>query len=148
MRTRICLPLVLSTLAIAHLAAAQQPTPAPAAAATTTTAAATPFAGEADFGGRASSISGDAARFQKYRDLRNGPTLDRARYQKSRQRWEFNAALEHAGYRDQRYTAGFNQYGKLKASFQWDQIPLFYSRDTRTPYSSPRLGVFRLNDSF
>src|SRR5205814_6100542 len=148
MRTRSCLLLVLSMPATARLAAAQQATPAPPAAATTTAAASAPSAGEAEFGGRASSISGDAARFQKYRDLRNGPTLDRARYQKSRERWEFNAALEHAGYRDQRYTAGFNQYGKLKASFQWDQIPFFYSTDTRTPFTSPSPGVFRLSDAF
>jgi MtrB/PioB family decaheme-associated outer membrane protein len=148
MRTHVCLLLVLSMLTTAHLAAAQQATPAPPAAATTTAAASAPFEGEADFGGRASSISGDAARFQKYRDVRTGPTLDRARYQKRRERWEFNAALEQAGYRDQRYTAGFNQYGKLKASFQWDQIPLFYSTDTRTPFTSPSAGVFRLTDAF
>ena len=43
---------------------------------------------------------------------------------------------------------GFNEYGKLKASFQWDQIPFFYSVDTRTPFTSPSTGVFRLNDAF
>jgi hypothetical protein len=36
----------------------------------------------------------------------------------------------------------------LKATFLWDQVPFFYSIDTRTPYSSPAIGVFRLNDSF
>jgi len=126
--------------------ASAQVNAAPAAAANAT-APSTP-GGEAEFGGRATSVSGDAARFERYRDLRSGPTLDRVRFERSNERWEFSAALDHVGYRDQRYTAGFNQYGKLKASFMWDQIPLFYSRDTRTPYSSPRLGVFRLNDSF
>ncbi len=145
MRTQTAPVLAALILAIASTASAQGNTaPAPAADAT----ASTPRAGEAEFGGRVSGISGDAARFQKYRDLRDGPTLDRVRYERSRERWEFKAALDHLGYRDQRYSAGFNQYGKLKASFQWDGIPLFYSTDTRTPYSSPAIGVFRLNDSF
>src|SRR4051794_40128795 len=122
MRMHICLSLVTSMLVAAPVAMAQQPAPrAPAAAAPASQPASQPMSGEADFGGRASSISGDPARFQKYRDLRDGPTLDRARYRRSRERWEFNASLDHAGYRDQRYTAGFNQYGKLKATFQWDQ---------------------------
>ena len=56
--------------------------------------------------------------------------------------------LDHAGYRDQRYTAGFNEYGKLKASFQWDQVPFFYSVDTRMPFTSPSPGAFRLTDAF
>src|SRR6185436_2520818 len=141
-------PLIaLSMLALTVTASAQD-APGTAAPAPPTTAAAKASAGEAEFGGRASSITGDAARFQKYRDVRNGPTLDRARYQASRPRWEFAASLDHAGYNDQRYRAGFNQYGKLKATFQWDQVPFFYSVDTRTPFISPSTGVFRLNDAF
>ena len=34
----------------------------------------------------------------------------------------------------------------MKAWFQWDQIPLFYSADTRTPYLETSPGVFLLND--
>ena len=65
------LPLIaLSLLALTSAVFAQitQGTSAPAAAATTP--APKSSAGEAEFGGRASSISGDPARFQKYRDLR------------------------------------------------------------------------------
>ena len=137
----------LLTLLALTTAASAQTTQAPPAAAGEPASLSQP-SGEAEFGGRASSISGDVARFMKYRDLRNGPTLDRARYEKTKERWEFRAALDHAGYRDQRYTAWFNEYGKLKASFQWDQIPFFYSVDTRTPFTSPSTGVFRLNDAF
>jgi len=139
--------LALLALTVASVAGAQNATPPPAPK-TATAGTTKPTGGEVEFGGRASSISGDAARFQKYRDLRNGPTVDRARYAKTKERWEFKAALDHAGYRDQRYTAGFNQYGKLKATFQWDQVPFFYSVDTRTPFTSPSTGVFRLNDAF
>ena len=107
-----------------------------------------PSSGEAEFGGRVTGLSGDPARFQRFRDVRDGPTLDRVRYERRKESWQFLAALDHVGYRDQRYTAGFNQYGKVKASFQWDQVPFFSSTDTRTPYTSPLPGVFRLNDIF
>ena len=137
----------LLALLVLAAAASAQTTPAPPPAATPETLV-QPTANGVEFGGRASSISGDAARFEKYRDLRDGPTFDRAFYTKMRERWEFKAALDHAGYRDQRYTAGFNQYGKLTATFLWDQIPFFYSQDTRTPFTSPSTGVFRLNDAF
>jgi MtrB/PioB family decaheme-associated outer membrane protein len=137
----------LLALLVLAAAASAQTTPAPPPAATPETLV-PPAASGVEFGGRAGSISGDAARFEKYRDLRDGPTVDRAFYTKTRERWEFKAALDHAGYRDQRYTAGFNQYGKLKATFLWDQIPFFYSQDTRTPFTSPSTGVFRLNDAF
>jgi len=146
MRTRRALVLAVLVLAIPAPGSAQGPASpsSPAAVA----AASTPAAGEAEFGGRVTGLSGDPARFQRFRDLRDGPTLDRARYERSKERWEFKAALDHAGYRDQRYTAGFNEYGKVKASFQWDQVPFFYSTDTRTPYTSPSAGVFRLTDTF
>ena len=134
-------------LLAAATSAAAQGTSA-AAAQTEKAAASEPPAGEVQFGGRVSSISGDHARFQRYRDLRDGPTLDQLRYDRSREAWEFRARLDHVGYRDQRYTAGFNQYGKFKASFEWEQVPFFYSTDTRTPFTSPSLGVFRLNDIF
>ena len=146
MRALLISLLGASILAVASTAAGQGA--APAAAPKEPAAASKPPSGEAEFGGRVTGLSGDPARFQRFRDVRDGPTLDRVRYQRNKERWEFNAALDHAGYRDQRYSAGFNQYGKLKASFQWDQVPFFYSTDTRTPYTSPSPGVFRLNDSF
>ena len=146
MRSLLISLLGASILAVASTAAGQGT--APAAAPKEAAAAATPRSGEAEFGGRVTGLSGDPARFQRFRDLRDGPTLDRVRYERNKESWEFKAALDHVGYRDQRYTAGFNQYGKVKASFQWDQVPFFYSTDTRTPYTSPSPGVFRLNDSF
>ncbi len=135
-------------LAIAVSASAQDalpsPRPAPGPA---PEPAANVAAGEAEFGGRISGIAGDSARFQRYRDLRDGPTLDRGRYGRTTPAWEVHAALEHAGYRDQRYIAAFNRYGRVKVSVEWDQVPLFYSRDTRTPYTSSSPGVFLLNDT-
>jgi len=107
-----------------------------------------PTSSEAEFGGRLTGISGDAARFEQFRDLREGPTLDRIRYQRSEPGWGFLASADHVGYRDQRYEAGFTRNGRMKASLEWDQVPFFYSTDTRTPFTSPTPGVFRLDDSF
>ena len=146
MRSTAVRLLVFAMVVFAGSAAAQETTPAPASEASASRD--TSIAGETEIGGRVTSIAGDPARFQRYRDERAGPTLDRLRFERNKPAWTFRASLDHAGYRDQRYTAGFDQYGKLKATFQWDQVPFFYSTDTRTAYSSPSPGVFRLNDAF
>ncbi|MEQ1575663.1 MAG: MtrB/PioB family outer membrane beta-barrel protein, partial [Vicinamibacterales bacterium] len=116
--------------------------PAPAAG----ILAAGEFNAAIEFGVRATSVSGDAARFQRLRDERSGPTIDRARYFRDTGTWSFSASASRVGYRDQRYVAGVERYGKLKASFEWNQIPLFISADTRTPYTETEPGVFRLDD--
>ena len=103
--------------------------------------------GEIDFCLRVSGVSGDPARYQRLRDLRDGPTLDRVRYDRDTAGWKFQAAMDHVGYRDQRYQAAFTRYGAVKGSFEWNQIPLFYSSDTRTPFRSGSTGVFQLDDS-
>ena len=46
--------------------------------------------------------------------------------------WTFEARAWNLGYRDQKYTVDYSRVGRLSASFMWDQIPLFISRDTRT----------------
>lgn len=103
--------------------------------------------GEVDFGVRVNAVSGDPARYQRFRDLRDGLTIDRLRYDRDTERWMFRAVMDHAGYRDQRYSALFNRYGKLKASFEWNQVPLLYGRETRTPFRRESEGVFRLDDT-
>jgi MtrB/PioB family decaheme-associated outer membrane protein len=87
----------------------------------------------------------DRARFQRYRDLGNGAFLDRFRFTRQTDQWLFNAQADNVGYLDQRFSSAFNAYGKVKASFEWNQIPLFYSQDTRTPYTSTTPGVLRLD---
>ena len=84
-----------------------------------------PEVGSFDFGGRFSNVDGDEARFQRYRDLRDGAFLENFRYNRERENWLFDAKATHVGYRDQRYQANFNRFGKVKGWFEWDQIPLF-----------------------
>ncbi|MGE5242702.1 MAG: MtrB/PioB family outer membrane beta-barrel protein [Betaproteobacteria bacterium] len=104
------------------------------------------FVNEIDFGGRATSFDtgSDKARFQRYQDLRDGATLDKFRFSRSTDSWLFNAQADHVGYRDQRFSGAFNDYGKVKASFQWNQTPLFYSETTRTLYTQSSPGVLTL----
>ena len=96
----------------------------------------------ADFSvkGTAYTDDSDQGRAQRYRDLRDGGTLEFLRFsQDSATRW-FNVQVDHAGYRDQRYSAAINDFGKVKAWFQFNQIPLFFSSDTKTLFS-PEGGV-------
>jgi MtrB/PioB family decaheme-associated outer membrane protein len=105
-----------------------------------------PQVGSFDVGARISDVDGDAARFQRFRDLRDGGFLENVAYRREADNWLFRSRFEHIGYRDQRYDAEFARYGKVKAWFQWDQIPLFYSADARTPYLELSPGVLWLND--
>ena len=89
----------------------------------------------------------DHARFQRYRDLRNGPTLDVFRFKRDSASSYLTVQADHVGYRDQRYSATYDNFGKLKVSFLWDQIPLFFSDTTRNLFSEVSPGVLRLDDS-
>jgi MtrB/PioB family decaheme-associated outer membrane protein len=147
MRTpRIVLPVAL-LLALAPRVAAQtgaqaptQPTPAtaPADAAPTN---------RIDFGVRFGDVSGDPARWQRYRDLRDGPVIDRFNLFLEQDDWQWSLAGDHVGYRDQRYQLAIERPGRLRVRVLWDQIPLFISQDTLTLYSEETPGVLRIDDA-
>jgi MtrB/PioB family decaheme-associated outer membrane protein len=101
---------------------------------------------ELDFGFRVTGFGEDSdeARFQRYRDLRNGPLLTGVRYRNQNERWITGFDADNVGYRDQRYFADINRPGRLRVSFEWNQIPLFMSEDTATPFRQVSPGVFRL----
>jgi MtrB/PioB family decaheme-associated outer membrane protein len=121
----------------------------PAVSAAQQNEGAAPTGRQIDIGirGTAYGSGSDEARYQRYRDLRDGVTLDFFRYLREGDGWAFNAEADHVGYRDQRAAATFNRFGRVKASFQWDQVPLFYSGTTRTPFAEVAAGVFVLDDS-
>jgi MtrB/PioB family decaheme-associated outer membrane protein len=100
-----------------------------------------------DFGGRVGSVTGDPARWQRYRDLRDGPVISGFFFRVARHDWFLSAAGDHVGYRDQRYRLDAERPGLLRARFLWDQIPLFISQDTRTLYKSEDAGTLRIDDS-
>lgn len=103
--------------------------------------------GSIDFGGRITQVDGDEARFQRYRDLRGGVYANNLLVGRRTADWNFEAQAWNAGYRDQRYLVELQRVGRLTASFFWDQIPLFISRDTRTLYTQTASGVFRIEDA-
>ena len=103
--------------------------------------------GTVDFGGRVTSIDGDEARAQRYRDLRSGIYASNLIAGRRTEDWTLEAQAWNIGYRDQRYQLDFDRVGRLRASFLYDQIPLWISADTRTLYVETQPGVFRLEDS-
>lgn len=100
-----------------------------------------------DIGLRFTDLNGDEARFQRFRDIGDGAFLDRFRFDRQGENWLFEARADHVGRSDQRYFAEYRGNGKVKMTFQWDQVPLFFSRDTRTLYSVEGPGVLRIADS-
>lgn len=138
MRTRTAILTGALLLASSGLALAQQ-TQAPSAF--------TPKYGQFDFGFRADSLKGDEARYNRLRDLRGGPVFDRFRFEREETAWLFRAEANNVGYRDQRLFADFQSIGRLKASFEWTQVPLFASKGTRSLHTETGKGVLSVSDA-
>jgi MtrB/PioB family decaheme-associated outer membrane protein len=101
-----------------------------------------------ELSGRFSSISGDPARFQRYEDQRDGIVLTGARhaFEEPNGAWLFRGSADNIGWRDQRYFAEYARPGRFTLAGHWDQIPQFYSVDTRTPYTDSG-GTLTLDDA-
>jgi len=126
--------------------AAQAPPPAtPAAGAQTGTqgTADAPFTGTVDVGGLFTGTDGDAARYERYRDLRDG-VFTNVRVSRFTDTFQLGASAQHAGYRDQRYDLSYIR-PKFNFAFDFTGIPLNYSYITRTPYTRDG-GVLTLDD--
>jgi MtrB/PioB family decaheme-associated outer membrane protein len=131
--TRISM--VAALLLVAAAAAAQDPE--------------VPLVNEVEIGLRGTSFGSgsDTARFQRYRDMRDGATFDRFRFAKENAAYRYDVQADHLGYRDQRFSASYLNYGKVKANFEWNQIPLFYSNETRTLFDQGTPGQLTLSDN-
>lgn len=147
MRMRI-LSTAAAALLLAGTAYAQQPpqTPPPPAPRTGDLSAVREQ-GRLDLGFRATDISGDEARFNRFRDLRNGPFLSGLRAERESGNWAFLGEAHNVGYRDQRFFAAFENIGRLKGRFEWDQIPLFISDTTRSLQRDMGNGVLDVPDA-
>src|SRR3954470_23384942 len=88
-------------------------------------------------GGRFTSIDGDPARFQRYQDVRDGVLLTDVRYANEdvKGAWRYHVTADNVGYRDQRYSGSYERPGRFVITGLWDEIPQFYSVDTKTPYT-------------
>jgi MtrB/PioB family decaheme-associated outer membrane protein len=153
MRTRTILigALLLASAGLAQAQDQQQQTTAGQTTATAQTPA-TPAAsfvpkyGQVDFGFRGDSLSGDESRYNRFRDLRNGVFVDRFQLDRETETSLFRAEANNVGYRDQRYFGEFQSIGRLKASFEWNQIPLFLANQSRSLYTDSGNGVLTIDD--
>jgi MtrB/PioB family decaheme-associated outer membrane protein len=152
MRTRTVSLLGALLLLQPYVAAAQQDTQAPAPAAAAGTQAQPEGVGtinnigRVDFGLRVNSLSGDRARYNRFRDLSDGAFLDRLRLERGNDSWAFLGEANHVGYRDQRFAGAFESFGRLKAGFEWDQVPLFIVEGARSLHQDLGGGVLAIGN--
>jgi MtrB/PioB family decaheme-associated outer membrane protein len=149
-RTLVLLSSLLAGPALAQTTGAQRPAGQPGApqpGGGETSLALAPNTRGIDFGLRLNRTNGDPGRFQRFEDLQTGPTLERFRYLRDRDTWAFSASADNVGYQDQHYLASFERFGRIRASFEWTQVPLWYSDETQTPFREEADGVFRLADT-
>ncbi len=153
MRTQPMILIGALLLVSAGAAQAQQeqaPSPQATAQAPTTATPATSFSptlGSVDFGFRMDDVTGDPARYQRFRDLRQGAFVDQFRFNRETDAWLFNVTGNNIGYRDQQFGASYRAIGKLKANFDWTQVPLYISGDTRSLYTDAGNGRMVIDDS-
>lgn len=130
---------VIATLVLAAL-------PAVAGAQGTTTQ---PFGSWIDFGARGTDLTGDGARYERYRDLGDGLFVEGVQLNhETGHGWLLNFSGEHVGRRDQRHTGRFVRPGKLKGQATWDQIPMLMSNSSRTIFSGVGSNVLTIPDSY
>ena len=115
MRNRLMIGTAALLLASATLARAQEK-PQPDT---------NPSSGTIDIGGRFTTTEGDAARYERYRDLRDGVNANFL-YNKETASWTFDFLAKNIGYRDSRYELFFSSK-RVKFGAMFDQIPLNYS---------------------
>jgi hypothetical protein len=151
MRTTIVVS--LATLLLGGAAQAQvnqpplptQPTPAPQPTpATATPGVASPLNGTVDVGALFSGVDGDEARYERYRDDRDG-LYSSFRLNRQTGAYLFDANAFHVGYRDQRYNAAFRSR-RINFGFEWLSTPLNFGYQTRTPYDRDGDAVLTLPD--
>ncbi|MBI2828274.1 MAG: MtrB/PioB family outer membrane beta-barrel protein [Acidobacteria bacterium] len=132
MRADVLTATVVLLLASGSAASAQTQSPASLATLHPTNPA---VFGQIDFGGRFTTVTGDRARYQRYRDLREGVFFDMPFYHRETATWWMNLTVRNAGYRDQRYLLTAARPGRVKFRVLYDLTPTFISDDTRTPYT-------------
>jgi len=145
MRTRITILTGALLLASAIYTQAQDTTPV-AAQTQPSASTFTPKLGTIDFGYRGTSFTGDEARYNRYRDLRDGGYVDRFRFVRETESTAFRAEANNVGYRDQRYFADLQSIGKFKASFEFNSNPL-YQAQARGYFKGAGSGTLTIDDA-
>jgi MtrB/PioB family decaheme-associated outer membrane protein len=95
----------------------------------------------ADFGARGTTTTGDASRYERFRDMSDGVFLETARFHREQYGWVVDGNGDHVGRQDQKLWGTFVKPGKFKGSASWDEIPLLMSRTTQTIYTNESGGA-------
>ncbi|TAK16529.1 MAG: hypothetical protein EPO35_05105 [Acidobacteria bacterium] len=138
MRNTLMLSTAVLFLALPGVASAQQTSAASVAVPALT--------GTIDFGYRGSSVDGDKARWERYRDLRDGAHT-RIDLSKEKDSYGLRFRASNVGYHDQQYILDYNRYGQLKFSASWNSIPLNYSYNSMTPWKDTGNNVWTLDSA-
>jgi MtrB/PioB family decaheme-associated outer membrane protein len=137
MRNRSVTILTALLLASVHQASAQDPPTKPVPP------AGIPTTGLFDVGFRGNSTDGDEARYERYRDLRDGAATFFS-MGKNTDLYRFNANFSNIGYRDQLYAAEYSS-AKLTLSGLYNGIPLNYYYDAPLIWTGDGRGQFTLD---
>ena len=127
MRTRLLT--IAALLLTTRMGYAQAPPSQPAQP-----TARSPFQGTVDFGGLFTTTDGDEARYERYRDTRDG-VYSNLSVNRNTSSSVFNAHALHPGYRDQRYDATLLTK-RVNVLFDWVSVPLNYSYIVSTPFAT------------
>ena len=101
--------------------------------------------GTADVGFRVTGTSGDEARYERYRDLRDG-LFTNIVFGKQTDTYLYDVTAKNIGYHDQNYLVNY-QNSKMKFSFVWDSIPLNYCYNCLTPWRQESGSSWTLSDT-
>ena len=123
MRNRLMIGAAALLLASANLAGAQEK-PQPETGTSS---------GQIDIGGRFTSTDGDEARYERYRDLRDGVNANFS-WSKETSKWTLDAFAKNIGYRDGHYELSFSS-SRVKFTGYFDQTPLNYAYYSKSPYN-------------
>jgi hypothetical protein len=101
--------------------------------------------GTADVGFRVTDANGDEARYERYRDLRDG-LFTNIVFGKQTDRYLLDVTAKNIGYHDQKYSVDYLG-SKFKFSFLWDSIPLNYCYNCLTPWREASANNWVLDDA-
>ena len=145
MRNRVMTVTAALLLASATFVSAQgQQQQAPAKpTAPAASAPAAPGLNSIDFGFRGTTTSGDEARYERYRDTRDGAYTN-ILFGKETEKYVFGASAKNIGYDDQNYTVDY-QNKATRFGFVFDSIPLNYCYNCSTPWVEASGNVWTLD---
>lgn len=108
---------------------------------------ATGLSGEVSISGRAVNGEDESAKFNEYRDIRDGVFGDVVSSYENRNGYYLEFKGENITLEDQRYKFKEGKYGKYRIELIYDELPHRFAFDAKTLYSGVGSGNLTLDDS-